>query len=229
MIFPLRSYALRLLFVVALCPAACGVGAVNNASPGVVAQPTSHAPETSPAAAAPAAVGTPATPAASVPGQAQFNGTVAGVTLTPRNALFALATQNGMQILAVKISDQSDDCAEVTKNAHHPNATSFWLRASGTSFANMTFTLAPDAGDGSTSTADFYQLDARCRSALSSDQSSATDGMVAFTMVDATHAMGTFSATVGSQQDTVSGTFSAVACPALSTLITAPDTERTCQ
>ena len=161
---------------------------------------------------------------------ATFTGTVQQTALVPASAIFAVVTaSDGSQTLAVKLSDQADDCAEVTNNAHHANSNSFWLRADGSTFANAAFQLSGENSDSSASTATFYALDNTCSDTLADTASWATSGKVTFAAVSAQTASGTFNAAIGAQSDQVSGSFTATVCPALATLITAPDTMRTCE
>ena len=231
--------AAMMLFVTA-----CGVGAVSDAALPQNNRDTSQTASQSTGdgaavAAHPTASPTPntTTPGAATPNTttpmtapATFTGTVQHASLMPASAIFAVVTaSDGSQTLAVKLSDQADDCAEVTHNAHHANSNSFWLRAAGSTFANASFQWSGQSTDSNVSTATFYALDNTCTDTLSDTASWATSGKVTFAAVSAQSASGTFSATVGAQGDQVAGSFTATVCPALATLVTAPDTMRTCQ
>ncbi len=246
MLHTLRDTPHKLSLLLMLFATACGVGAVDNAALPQSSTSTSQAagggaaapvPVASPAPAVSPVATTPntTTPTATTPntttvGPATFTGTVRNIALMPASAIFVVVPlSDGTQTLSVKLSDRADDCAEVTNNAHHANSNSFWLRAVGSAFANAAFNLAGQSSDNSTSTATFYALDNTCSDTLPDGASWATSGTVTFAAVGAQTASGTYSATIGAQSDQVSGSFTATLCPALATLITAPDTPRTCE
>ena len=242
--FPWGKLALATA-VLTLATAACGVGSVDNATAtslssasAVAGQTDSDGPSASsasPSAATPETTPNPttapgATTPKTAPAPATFTGTVKHKALSPASAIFAVATaDDGTQTLAVKISDRADDCADVTNNVHHANSNSFWLRVVGPTFADTSFQWVGESSDNGASTATFYALNNTCTDTLSEKASSAIAGRVTFANVGAQTASGAFSATMGTQGDKISGTFSATLCPALAALITAPDTVRTCE
>ena len=179
-----------------------------------------------------------------MPGANSVTGTVQGHALAAKSAIYAtgqIASQNGnTNLLTLVISDQADPCTAITNNAHSKNSTSLTMvLLKGDSSGN---TVAPTSGAYSMSSGDATSLmagqgelfvdDATCTAVLTDAQATVNTGTlnITSTTVDGVAPLvGTFKFVVGSQNDNLSGTFNAVACPALLARAAGTTTGGTCQ
>lgn len=164
-------------------------------------------------------------------GAATFDGTIRKTSFNPTNAIFALGKgANGVTQLAIKLSDQADDCAVVTAGAHRSGAESLWIRIEGAAANAPTVTLGDATRSGTQAYAQFYVLDSNCVTTLSAAQAGSKSGTVDLQVGDPNGiATGQFTLTMGTQGDQVAGTFAAAPCPGLLSLVADPNLDRSCE
>ena len=154
-------------------------------------------------------------------------GTVAGKALAAKSAFFVAGTVNNVPTLALRISDQPDECALFAAGKRHPGTSAFVFVFTADNSASNSGTptvVPPGTGDypvvtvgtaGKSANVSFSSVDGTCTQTLTDDQETATDGKVTITRVDGNSLVGTFTLTVGSQGDPVTGSFEATVCPTL--------------
>lgn len=155
-----------------------------------------------------------------------FNGTVNGIPLSIKDAMFGLLKDDAGKSagLLVIVADQPNICDKLKANREPKNSTS------------MTFVLfnigdmgqlAPSTGDytmtsslgatsrGNVGIAQFSKSDGNCTATLQDKNSSAQSGLVKISSLNSSAggtASATFDITVGSQNDKVTGSFNANYC-----------------
>lgn len=171
-------------------------------------------------------------------------GTVQGHALTPKSAIYTVgavpSADGNTNILVLVISDQADACATVTQGAHTKNSTNLtFVLLKGNTTGN---TVAPTSGTynvssgGATSLmagqAELFSYDPTCTNTVPSDKGTVSTGTVSVTstLVDGISPLtGAFSLTVGSQNERLSGTFNATACPGLMAIAISGSAGGACQ
>ena len=168
--------------------------------------------------------------AATHAGTATFAGSIHAVSFQPTNAIFAMGPgANGTVELAVKISDQADDCALVTAQSHRGGAKSLWLRVHGLALGTPSVTLGDALRTDTQAFAEFYDLDSTCVETVPEANAASKSGTLDLQIGDPnTLVNGQFTVTLGSQGDKVAGTFAAAPCQGLQPLIANPNLVQTC-
>lgn len=168
-------------------------------------------------------------------GAGSVNGTVAGVSLSVADAIFAVLKNEGKSTgLFLALTDKPDMCATLKANRSPKSATAIW-------FAMVRFSdsavLAPDVADytvapdkepspGAFAEAYFSRTDANCQQTLADAASKGKSGIVKVTALKPEangKATGTFDVTFGAG-DKVTGSFNASYCD-VSTLPEKPNCE----
>ena len=193
-----------LFFIMSLQPLACGADKQSSPTPAA-----------------------PVTPAAEPAGTASLTGTVSGQPLTPRSAVFVAGEVNDVPVVVLRITDDANDCALLTQGRRSGKSSGLiWVLAADESGvdASTRRLIAPAAGSYSVVTAaqsgntveGFYsQLDATCQQTLPDSATAFASGSVSLTLLKADQATGTFQLSVGTQADSLTGSFDAQVCPAL--------------
>lgn len=161
-------------------------------------------------------------------GPGSMNGTVAGVELPVKDAMFAIIKdQQGKSAgMYLVMADKPDLCATVKANRQPKNLTAllFSMVRYSVTMGNVEV-LAPDVGDytviksspqsgGNYAGAFFTHTDANCTSTLSSDATQASSGLIKLKSLKAEaggSAAGDFDVTFGAG-DKVTGSFNASFC-----------------
>ena len=176
-------------------------------------------------------------------GTGTLSGTVSGKSYAVADAAYVLAasgadgysgTQANQQQLMVLTSDTPDLCARASNLQLAPGENLFVQllsaeTADGTTAAAIgggtyTSTIYSPASEspptGNSVLAQFFSLDSSCKNTLTAGNSQAASGSTNLTSGwTGTQAGGTFNFVVGSQADTISGSFSAHQCPLLTNMI----------
>lgn len=158
-------------------------------------------------------------------------GTVAGNTLTVRDAIYATATDGQDTVALIELSSMSGVC-ELAK-AGKVSKNEIGLQITLAQVDSQGHLQAPSAGtylvgdDITTSTAQqagalFLKNDSSCQDTIDLSTGDAVAGKVVITRVDANGAEGTFDITVGNQADHLTGSFNAATCAISSTTSQTP-------
>ncbi|MEW5739348.1 MAG: hypothetical protein AB1938_10505 [Myxococcota bacterium] len=158
-------------------------------------------------------------------GPGSMSGTVAGIKLDVKDAIFALVKnqQGQTEGLLIALSDKPDGCASLKANRQPKNLTA--VSFSMVRYSDMGSLLAPDVGDytvinsqpsrgGNYAAAYFTHTDTNCTSTISDTAATGSSGIISLKTLKGEAngiASGTYDVTFGAS-DKVTGSFNATFC-----------------